>query len=63
VAPADPSGASPFRAKPDPRGFWGGTLSMDFDGLPNDLKLRQRAAELRKKGKEDLTWEVEALGQ
>jgi hypothetical protein len=36
---------------------------MDFDGLPNDLKLRQRAAELRKKGKEDLTWEVEALGQ
>ena len=35
-----------------------------LDRLPNDPKLRQRAAEfLRKQGKEDLAREVEARGQ
>jgi hypothetical protein len=35
-----------------------------LDRLPNDSKLRQRAAEfLRKQGKEDLAREVEARGQ
>jgi hypothetical protein len=45
-------------------------LSADFlrqyslDRLPNDPKLRQRAAEfLRKQGKEDLARKVETRGQ
>ena len=35
-----------------------------LDRLPNDPKLRQRAAEfLRKQGKEDLARELESRGQ
>jgi hypothetical protein len=35
-----------------------------LDRLPNDAKLRQRAAEfLRKQGKEDLARQVEVRGQ
>jgi hypothetical protein len=51
-------------------GFEKDPLCADFlrryslDRLPNDSKLCQRAAKLlRKQGKEDFAWEVEARGQ
>jgi hypothetical protein len=51
-------------------GFEKDPIRADFlrqyslDRLPNDAKLRQRAAEfLRKQGKEDLAREVEVQGQ
>jgi hypothetical protein len=60
LASVGPSGASRLRGRPDPRGF---SARFSLNRLPNDPKLRQRAAEfLRKQGKEDLAREVEVRG-
>ena len=72
MEPASASGASRLRARSDPREFSGGGIRFcdrwtgvsSLDRLPNDPKLRQRAAEfLRNQGKEDLAREVEGRGQ
>jgi hypothetical protein len=61
TTPAGPSGPSRFEEDPIRADF---LRRYSLDRLPNDPKLRQRAADfLRKQGKEDLAREMEARGQ
>jgi hypothetical protein len=61
AAPADHLALAGFEEDPIRADF---LRRYSLDRLPNDLRLRQRAAEfLRKQGKEDLARKIEGQGQ